>query len=82
MTLAACNVDVVNGDNQANLAKIEANPREAASQGIDLVAFPEQALVGEAAGAACRAGSPPCATHPQPTSRLIAEEFAKLASEG
>ena len=81
-TLAACNMGAVNGDKQANLAKIEANLREAASHGIDLFAFPEQALVGAAACAACRAGSPPGAPHPQPTSRLIEEQFAKLTSEG
>lgn len=80
--LAVCTMGVVNGDEQADLAKIEANLREAATQGIDLVAFPEEALVGGAESAACRASGPPCAPHPQPNSRLIAEEFAKLASQG
>jgi len=63
VTLAACNMGVVNGDKQANLAKIEANLREAASQGIDIVAFPEEALVGAAECAGCRPGHPPCEAH-------------------
>ena len=63
VTLAACNMGVVNGDKEANLAKIEANLREAASQGIDIVAFPEEALVGAAECAACRSGAPPCEEH-------------------
>ena len=44
--------------------------------------IPEQALVGGADSAACRASGPPFAPHPQPTSRLIEEQFTKLDSEG
>ena len=63
VTLGACNMGVVNGDKEANLAKIEANLREAASQGIDIVAFPEEALVGAAECAACRSGVTHCDYH-------------------
>ena len=46
VTVGAVNFTPVRGDKPANLAKIEANLREAASQGVDIVVFPEEALVG------------------------------------
>ena len=76
---------VVNGDKEANLAKIEANLREAAAQGIDIVAFPEEALVGAAECAACRSGAAACEDHhalaetvPGPSTERIAELCREL----
>ena len=63
VTLGAVNFASVNGDKQATLRKIEANVREAASQGVDIVAFPEEALVGLGACEVCRSGAPHCEHH-------------------
>ena len=46
VTLGAVNFASVTGDKAATLEKIETTVREAASQGVDIVAFPEEALVG------------------------------------
>ena len=85
VTLGACNMGVASGDKEANLAKIEANLREAAAQGIDIVAFPEEALVGAAECAACRAGVAHCDHHhalaetvPGPSTERIAELCREL----
>lgn len=51
------------GDKQANLRKIEANVAEAAHQGANLVAFPEEAIVGAAGCPACRTADGPCDAH-------------------
>jgi predicted amidohydrolase len=65
------------------LAKIEANVREAAAQGIDIVAFPEGALTG-LIDCSCRSDGGACAAHrdlaetvPGPSS----EHIAALARE-
>jgi len=80
VTVGAANFQSVPGDKQANLAKIEANVREAASQGVDIVAFPEEALIGCGECAVCRSGTPKCEYHadlaetvPGPSSEQIAE---------
>jgi len=80
VTLGAANLGVVAGDKAANLAKIEANLREAAAQGIDIVAFPEEALVGAGECTACRSGAEHCDYHhdlaetvPGPSTERIAE---------
>lgn len=62
-TLGAVNFASVHGDKTATLAKIEANMREAASQGVDILAFPEEALVGCGACEVCRSGAPHCEYH-------------------
>ncbi len=46
VTIGAVNFTPAPGDKASNLAKIEANVREAAAQGVELVVFPEEALVG------------------------------------
>ena len=85
VTLAACNMAVADGDKEANLARIEANLREAASQGVDIVAFPEEALVGAAECVACRSGVEHCDFHhdlaesvPGPSTERIAELCREL----
>ena len=45
VTVGVVNFTSVPGDTAANLEKIEANLREAAAQGVQIVAFPEEALV-------------------------------------
>ena len=67
------------GDTAANLAKIEANLREAASQGTDIVAFGEEALVGCGGCEPCHGGADHCDYHhdisetvPGPSSEHVA----------
>ena len=74
----------VYGDKAATLDKIEANIVEAAAQGIDLLAFPEEALIGASACEPCRAIGGPCDLHlglaeivPGPST----ERVAKLAEQ-
>jgi len=71
-------------DKAATLDKIEASIVEAAAQGIDLLAFPEEALIGAAACEDCRSVGGPCDEHvglsetvPGPAS----ERVAKLAEQ-
>ena len=45
-TIGVVNFASIRGDKPATLAKIEANIREAGAQGIDILVFPEEALVG------------------------------------
>ena len=85
----SCHVGVVNfapvyNDKAATLDKIEASIVEAAAQGIDLLAFPEEALIGAAACEGCRATGGPCNEHiglaetvPGPAT----ERVAKLAEQ-
>lgn len=62
-TIGVVNFTSVRGDVAATLAKIEANIVEAATQGVDLVVFPEEALVGLGGCDACRAGVEHCDYH-------------------
>ena len=63
VTVGAVNFTPVLGDKEATLAKIEANVREAAAQGVDIVVFPEEALIGCGACDICRTGAPHCDYH-------------------
>lgn len=85
VTVGAVNFTPVPGDAAANLEKIEANLREAAAQGIDIVAFPEEALVGCGGCDVCRTGADHCAYHdalaetvPGPSTQRIAELAREL----
>jgi predicted amidohydrolase len=80
VTLGAWNMRIDAGDKKGNLARIEANLREAAAQGIDIVAFPEEALVGAGECAACRTEVDHCDYHqglaetvPGPSTERIAD---------
>jgi predicted amidohydrolase len=84
VTLGAVNFASVPGDKAANLEKIEANVREAASQGIDIVAFPEEALVGMGTCDVCRSGVPGCDYHAELAETVpgpATEHVAALAAE-
>jgi len=63
VTVGAVNFASVAGDKEACLAKIEANVREAASQGVDIIAFPEEALIGFGQCPVCQSGAPHCDYH-------------------
>ena len=67
---------VTPGDKAANLAKIEANVREAAAQGVNIGAFPEEALIGCGGCDVCSTG----AAHPATKIRRTAPnpEFVAL----
>jgi N-carbamoylputrescine amidase len=85
VTLGAVNFATVPGDKEATLEKIEANVREAAAQGVDILAFPEEALVGCAACDICRSRVGHCDYHegiaepvPGPSTQRIAELAREL----
>ena len=85
VTLGAVNLATVPGDKAANVASIEANMREAAAQGVDILAFPEEALVGADDCAGCAAGDRACDAHhalaetvPGPATERIAELAREL----
>lgn len=63
VTVAATNFAAVPGDKNATLDKMEAYIRDAASQGVDLIAFPEEALIGISECTVCRSGAPRCDYH-------------------
>jgi predicted amidohydrolase len=78
-TVGCVNFAGVPRDKAATLAKMEASIREAATQGIHLLVFPEEALTGASSCAACRAENGPCGYHleiaetvPGPASTRIA----------
>ncbi len=80
VTLGAVNFASVAGDKKASLAKIEANIRESAAQGVNILAFPEEALIGFGQCPVCQSGVSPCDYHhdlaetvPGPASERIAE---------
>ncbi|MGI9602362.1 MAG: carbon-nitrogen hydrolase family protein [Acidimicrobiales bacterium] len=84
VTLGVVNFTTVRGDTAATLAKIEANIIEAGAQGIDVLAFPEEALVGLGGCDACRTGADHCDYHhdlaetvPGPSTERIAELCAE-----
>lgn len=83
--VAAANFAAVLGDKAATLKKMEATIREAASQGVDLIAFPEEALIGIESCSVCQSGAPHCETHaemaetvPGPSTERIAELAREL----
>jgi predicted amidohydrolase len=85
VTVGAVNFTSIPGDKAATLAKLEGNIREAASQGVDIVAFPEEALVGCGSCAVCRDGADHCDYHhelaetvPGPSTERIAELAREL----
>lgn len=85
VTVAAANFAAVPGDKAATRAKIETNVREAAHQGAQIVAFPEEALVGLGGCDACRAGADHCDYHhgvaetvPGPSTERMAELAREL----
>ncbi len=80
VTLGAVNFTAVPGDVPATLAKVEANIIEAGRQGIDILAFPEEALCGLGGCTACRNGAARCDYHhdmaetvPGPSTLRVAE---------
>jgi predicted amidohydrolase len=85
VTVGAVNFTSIPGDKAATLAKLEGNIREAASQGVDIVAFPEEALVGCGSCAVCREGADHCDYHhelaetvPGPSTERVAELAREL----
>ena len=85
VTVAAVNFSAVPGDKAATLAKVEASIREAASQGVDIIAFPEEALIGCGSCEICRSGASHCDYHhelaetvPGPSTQRIAELAREL----
>lgn len=63
ITVGCANFAPVRGDKGATLDKVEATVREAARQGVDLLVFPETALIGADACTDCLAANGPCDTH-------------------
>jgi predicted amidohydrolase len=63
LTIGCANFAPVPGDKAATLDKILATVREAAAQGVELLVFPEEALVGAEACNDCLAAGGPCDTH-------------------
>jgi len=85
VTLGAVNFTCTPGDKAANLAKIETNMREAAAQGVNILAFPEEALTGCGGCAPCREGAEHCDYHsdlaetvPGPSTERVAELAKEL----
>jgi predicted amidohydrolase len=84
VTIGCANFAPVPGDKQATLDKILATVREAAAQGVELLVFPEEALVGAEACDECFRVDGPCDTHlalaetvPGPASEAVAELAAE-----
>lgn len=83
-TIGVVNFTSVVGDVAATLAKIEANIREAGTQGVDILVFPEEALTGLGGCTACRQEVDHCDYHhglaetvPGPSTERIAELCAE-----
>ena len=84
VTVGCANFTPVWGDKKRTLAKIEANIVEAASQGIDILAFPEESLTGTSGCDACRAEQHACDVHVEegePVPGPSTEHVAELARE-
>jgi len=84
VTVGCVNFAPVWGDKKQTLAKIEANVVEAAAQGIDILLFPEEALTGASACAACRAEMAACETHlalAEPVPGPATDHVAELARD-
>ena len=83
-TVGVVNFAPVYGDKQATLDKIAANIVEAAAQGVDLVAFPEEALIGAHACEGCRLVGGACDDHVSLAETVpgpATEQIARLAAE-
>jgi len=84
VTVACANFAPVPGDRAATLAKVVATVRDAARQGAQLVAFPEQTFGAIGFCAACEDRSGACPDHqsaetvPGPTTDTLAEVAAEL----
>jgi predicted amidohydrolase len=63
VTVACVNFTPIWGDTAATLVKMKANVVEAASQGADIVVFPEGALQGPGSCSACADAGGPCTKH-------------------
>jgi predicted amidohydrolase len=84
VTVGAANFASVAGDKAASLAKIEANVREAAAQGVNIIAFPEEALVGCGQCGICQSGAQHCDYHSDLAETIpgpSTERIAALAKE-
>jgi predicted amidohydrolase len=84
ITIGCANFAPVVGDKSATLEKIIATVREGAAQGIDLLVFPEEALVGAEACGGCLERNGPCDLHlslaetvPGPASEAVARVAAE-----
>lgn len=83
-TIAAVNFSPVWGDKAATLDKIEATVIEAARQGADLIAFPEEALTTPTGCAGCRDVDGPCDWHhglAETVPGPAADRIARVAKE-
>jgi predicted amidohydrolase len=84
VTVGCANFAPVWGDKKRTLEKIEANVVEAAAQGIDIVAFPEESLTGTSACPACRSEGHACEFHvdeAEPVPGPATDHVADLARE-
>ena len=84
VNLGVGNFSPVWGDKEATLAKIEANIVEAAKQGVDVLAFPEECLFGPTSCAACRGEGHACEFHHEMAETVpgpATERVAALAAE-
>lgn len=84
LTVGCANFAPVPGDPVATLDKIETTVREAARQGIELLAFPECALIGYEACDGCVERGAPCDWHLSVAETIpgpATERIAKLAAE-
>lgn len=84
VTVGCVNFAPVWGNKDKTLAKIEANVVEAASQGVDIVVFPEEALTGASACDGCRIEGGACEAHQELAETVpgpSTEHVAALARE-
>jgi predicted amidohydrolase len=84
VTVGCANFAPVWGDKKRTLEKIEANVVEAAGQGIDIIAFPEESLTGTSACVACRSEGHACEAHveeAEPVPGPATDHVADLARE-
>jgi predicted amidohydrolase len=84
VTIGCANFAPVPGDKAATLDKIVATVQEAGAQGVELLVFPEEALIGAEACPACLEVGGPCETHlslaetvPGPSSETVARVAAE-----
>ncbi|MFC1994397.1 carbon-nitrogen hydrolase family protein, partial [Chloroflexota bacterium] len=84
VTVACVNFSPVAGNTEATLEKMKANIKEAAAQGCNIIAFPEEALQGAGFCTVCASEQGPCQKHqgvaetvPGPST----QEIARLAKK-